>query len=75
MKRILFILPLLVACGTDNPVASNGMCTCNKETQQQNTDGSFSTTNISPATPDACEKNGIIEYSSSRTYRVIWHCN
>lgn len=75
MKRILFIIPLLAACGTENPISPNGLCTCYKETQQKNADGSFSTTNNSEPSPDVCEKNGFIEYSNSTTYRILWHCN
>ncbi|MCE2681874.1 MAG: hypothetical protein ACK49D_08985 [Flavobacteriia bacterium] len=75
MKKLLFILPLLAACSIENSTTTNGMCNCYKETQQQNADGSFSTTNSSIPSPDACQKNGLIEYSNSRTYRVLWHCN
>ena len=75
MKKLLFILPLLAACSTENSTTANGMCNCYKETQQQNPDGSFSTTNSSVPSPDACQKDGLIEYSNSRTYRVLWHCN
>ena len=76
MKKLLFILPLLAACSTENTTTTtNGMCNCYKETQQQNQDGTFSTTSSSAPSPDACQKDGLIEYSNSRTYRVLWHCN
>lgn len=75
MKKLLFILPLLVACSTESPISANGMCSCSKETQHQNIDGSYATTDHSAPSPDACYKNGLIEYTNSRTYRVLWHCN
>lgn len=75
MKKLLIILPLLTACSTENTTTTNGMCNCYKETQQQNPDGSFATTSTSVPSPDACQKDGLIEYSNSRTYRVLWHCN
>lgn len=75
MKKLFVILPLIAACGTENTTTTNGMCNCYKETQQQNPDGSFSTTNSSLPSPDACQKDGLIEYSNSRSYRVLWHCN
>lgn len=75
MKKLLFILPFLAACSTEIPTTVNGMCSCYKETQQQNVDGSYSTTNNSVPSPDVCEKNGLIEYTNSKIYRVLWHCN
>ncbi len=75
MRKLLFILPLITACSTENNTSINGLCNCYKETQQQNADGTFSTTNSSVPSPNACAKNGLIEFSNSRKYRVLWRCN